>query len=108
MLLNEKVRGSIGGNADAAIDASHFFRVQAFLAVDDRDQDDAFRQLGGLFDRSFQPLFDVLLDQQPIDDDLDRMILLLVQLDRFVEIVKDAVDAAAHVTRFLRAPEAAS
>ena len=87
-------------DAEAAIHASHLFRVQTFFAIHNRDQHDAFCQLERLFDGCFETFFNVRFDQQSIHHDLDRVVLLLIEFDRFIEVVKDSVDTATNVSSF--------
>ena len=83
-------------NVDAAFRTGQLRRVQPLLAFDDGDQHQAVGQLHGQLDRLHQPALDARLHQQPIDDQLDGMVLALVELDFFVRnIAQLAVDARA-------------
>ena len=68
-------------NADAAIGAGEQRGIKRFLAVHDRDQNQPTAQLHGERDGKFEAMLNAGLDQQPIDDDFDGVILALVETE---------------------------
>ena len=74
------------------------------LAADDVDGDEPLRQRDRGLDRLRQPRAQVLLHHEPVDDDLDRVLELLVERRRLFEQVLLAVDLDARealVAQFL-------
>ena len=67
------------------------------LVGDDRDRGDALGQLERLLDRVGGPAADVGLGDQPVHDDLDRVLVGLGQPDRLGEIADLAVDPRPRV-----------
>ena len=70
--------------------------------------DDAGREPQRRLDRVGQALANVRLHHQPVDDDLDRVLLLLVELDLLAQFFDLAVDADAREALFARLPRTAS
>ncbi|HXV74866.1 MAG TPA: hypothetical protein VD788_00995 [Candidatus Polarisedimenticolaceae bacterium] len=62
----------------------------------DHDQPVRHRQRG--LDRIGQPALDVGPHDQPVDDDLDRVLFLLVELDLVRQVAHVAVDPRANET----------
>ncbi len=76
--------------------ACEVLRVGGALArIDAVDDDEPFRELRGGLDRLRQPRAQVVLHHEPVDDDLDRVLELLVERRRLVERVLLAVDLDA-------------
>lgn len=67
------------------------------LAANDGDSDEATSKLQSRGNGLLEARGDALLDQQPIDDDFDGMILAFVQARRGVQWEKFAIDADADV-----------
>ena len=85
------------GHADAAVDARHLAREQPVALVEAVDDDDVVGQLQGGFDRLGETSLDARAHDQPIDDDLDRVVLLAIELDVVFEGLELAVDARLRV-----------
>ena len=79
-------------HADAAVGACEPPGKQAIAAVERVDDDDVVGEVQRDLDRFGQPAFDAGFQDQPIDDDLDRVVAPAIQLDVFVERAKLAVD----------------
>ncbi len=62
------------------------------LARDELDLDDAVRQADRGLDRVGEPLAQVGAHHEPVDDDRDVVLELLVELDRLVQLAQLAVD----------------
>ena len=67
------------------------------LVGDDRDRGDALGQLERLLDRVGDAPADVGLGDQPVDDDLDRVLVGLGEPDRLGEVADLAVDPRARI-----------
>src|SRR5207249_3089140 len=61
------------------------------------DEYNALRELDRLFDGGLQSFLDVLLNQEAIHHDLNRMVFLLIEFEGLIEVVKNAVNPAAHI-----------
>ena len=85
------------GQADAAVDAREVFAEHQKFAVDDLHIDDALAHLQSRLQGIGQPLLHTLADDKAIDDDFDRMLLRLVEVNLFAEVDDLAVDAHAHI-----------
>src|SRR5204863_8268048 len=83
------------GERDAVLGAREALRVGEALAVDDVDRDEPLRQRDRRLDRLRQARAQVLLHHEPVDDDLDRVLELLVERGRLLEQVLLAVDLDA-------------
>lgn len=70
--------------------------------VDDRD---AARQPDRRFERIGQAGADSLLDHEPVDDHLNRVLLVLFELDLLREVVEVAVHPHAYIARTPRGVE---
>ena len=93
--LNEKIRGwSSGSETPCSGQAKRSENVQ-LLAVDDVDHDEPVGERDRGLDRLPEPRAQVLLHHQPVDDDLDRVLELLVELDLVLEQALLAVDLHA-------------
>ena len=68
------------GQRHAVIGAGEVLREEHLGAVDDRDDDEALGQPGRGLDRLREPEAEVGLHHEPVDDDLDRVLELLVEL----------------------------
>src|SRR5690606_35533853 len=68
---------------------------RGFRLVDPRDQRDAVGERERGLERLGEPLLDLGLDRDAVDDDLDVVLLALVELRRIVELDDLAVDARA-------------
>ena len=83
------------GQADAVLGAREALGEGQRLAVDDVDRHEAVRELERRLDGVGQPVAQVVLHHEPVDDDLDRVLELLVELDLLVELAHLAVDLHA-------------
>ncbi len=81
------------GHADAAVDARHLAREQPVALVEAVDDDDVVGQLQGGFHRLGEAALDARAHDQPVHDDLDRVVLLAIELDVVFERLELAVDA---------------
>jgi hypothetical protein len=93
-----KRAGLYRGDVDATIHAGHLLGVESFFSIDDRHQNNPFRQLYRLLNGCFQPPLNVVLDQKAVYENLDRVIPLFIELDGFIETVKNSVDPSADET----------
>ena len=80
---------------DAVLGAGEVLREEVVVAVDLVDRDQPFRQRGRGLDRLRQPLAEVRLHHEAVDDDLDRVLELLVEDDLLLEQPLLAVDLHA-------------
>ena len=85
------------GQADAAVDAREVFAEHQKLAVDDLHVDDALSHLQSRLQGIGQTLLHALANDEAVDDDFDRMLLRLVEVNLFAEVDDLAVDAHAHI-----------
>ena len=84
------------GKRDAVLRAGEVLRVRRALAgVDAVDDDEPFGELHRGLDGLRQPRAQILLHHEPVDDDLDRVLELLVERRRLVERVLLTVDLDA-------------
>ena len=81
------------GHADAAVDAGELAREQAVAAVERVDDDDAVGQVERRLDRLGQPALDARAHDQPVDHDVDGVVLPAVERQVVVEALELAVDA---------------
>ena len=77
---------------DAVLRAGEVLGERQRVSVDDVDHDETLRERRRGLDRLRQPLPQVRLHRQAIDDDLDRVLVLLVELDLLLEQPLLAVD----------------
>src|SRR5207342_204852 len=77
---------------DTVLGAGEVLGEQVALAVDDVDTDEALREGGGGLHRLGQALAQVGLEHEPVDDDLDRVLELLVEDDLVLQQPLLAVD----------------
>src|SRR5579872_1444526 len=86
-------------HVDAAIRASQPFRIELLFSSNHRDLHQPARQFHGQPDRHFQTVLDPRLHQQPVNDDFNRVILPLVQINDgvIVQTHQLAIDARASV-----------
>ena len=76
--------------------AGEVLRVRRRLVrIDEIDDDQPFGERDRRLDRLGQPRAQVVLHHEPVDDDLDRVLELLVERRRLVERVLLAVDLDA-------------
>jgi hypothetical protein len=80
-------------DADAAGDARHLPREQAIALVEAVDDDDVVGELQRGLDRLGEPALDARPHDQPIDDDLYRVVLPAIELDVVLERPELPVDA---------------
>ena len=83
------------GQRDAVLGAGEVLGEQVALAVDHVDADEPVGERGGGLDRLGQALPEVGLEHEPVDDDLDRVLELLVEDDLLLEQPLLAVDLDA-------------
>ena len=83
------------GQRDAVLGAGEVLGEQEALAVHDVDADEPLGQRGGRLDRLGQALAQIGLEHEPVDDDLDRVLELLVEDDLLLEQPLLAVDLDA-------------
>ncbi len=79
------------GQPDAVERAREPLREGQRLAVDHVDHDEPVGERERRLDRVGQPVADVLLEDEPVDHDLDRVLELLVELDLLLELALLAV-----------------
>ena len=70
--LKEKIRGCSSGSETPCSGQANFSREEHRLSVDDVDGDEAVGERRRRLDRLGQPLAEVGLQHEPVDDDLDR------------------------------------
>ena len=75
--------------------AGEVLGVEEALPVDDVDADEPLRERGRGLDRLRQALAQVVLEHEPVDDDLDRVLELLVEDDLVLEQALFPVDLDA-------------
>ncbi len=68
------------------------------MCVEPLDFEQILAVLEGDFERIRQPLFDPAADREPIDDHIDRVALILVELDLVAQFDQLAVNLDAHET----------
>src|SRR5207342_3194617 len=83
------------GQRDAVLGTREVLRVEEALAVDDIDADKPLGERRGRLDRLGEALSEVVLEHEPVDDDLDRVLELLVEHDLVLEQPLLAVDLDA-------------
>ena len=93
--LNEKIRGSSSGRPTPCSGQAKFSRERGRLAVEHVDHDEPVGELSGGLHRLGEPRAQVRLEHEAVDDDLDRVLELLVELDRILEQLHFAVDLHA-------------
>ena len=86
------MRGWSSGQRDAVLRAGEVLAERHRLAVLDVDHDQAVGERDRGLDRLREARAQVRLHAQPVDDDLDRVLELLVELDRLLEQALLAVD----------------
>ena len=70
---------------DAVLRAGEALGERQLLAVDDVDHDEALGERDRSFDRLREPGAEIRLHHEPVDDDLDRVLELLVEDDLLLE-----------------------
>ncbi len=91
------------GIADVVDDAGQLLAVEkVLLLVHKVDEDDALGLPEGRLDAFCKPPLHAGLDHEPVDHDLDVVLLLLVHRDRLGEVLDHAVDPGPHVPRRAR------
>ena len=83
------------GQRDAAVHAGELLAEREGLAVGGLDLDEAVGELGGGLDGVGEPPPQALLHHQPVDDDGDVVLVLLVEVDVLLELAHLAVDLDA-------------
>ncbi len=74
------------GKPDAVLGTGEALRERQRLAVDDVDGHEPVGQVERRLDRVREPVAQVVLHHEPVDDHLDRVLQLLVELDLLVEV----------------------
>ena len=80
---------------DAVVGARELLREEHRLPVDDVDRDEPVAERGRRLDRLREPSAQVGLHHEPVDNDLDRVLELLVEDDLLLEQPRLAVDLHA-------------
>ena len=93
--LKEKIRGWSSGSETPCSGQANFSREEHRLAVDDVDRDEPIRERRRRLDRLGQTLAEVGLEHEPVDDDVDLVLELLVEDDLLFEQAHLAVDLDA-------------
>ena len=93
--LKEKTRGSSSGSETPWSGHARFSEKVSRLAVDHVDHDEPLRERRRGLDRLREPLPEIRLHHEPVDDDLDRVLELLVERDLLLEQPLLAVDLHA-------------
>ena len=93
--LNEKTRGSSSASETPWSGHARFSENVSRLSVDDVDHDEPLRERRRRLDRLCQPLPQIRLHHEPVDDDLDRVLELLVERDLLLEQTLLTVDLHA-------------
>ena len=105
--LKEKMRGSSSGSETPCSGHAKFSENRASpVAVDDVDGDQPLGERRRRLDGLRQPLPEVRLHHEPVDDDLDRVLELLVEDDLLLEQPLLAVDLDAREAVARGAPRA--
>ena len=99
--LNEKIRGWSSGSETPCSGHANRSENVRLPAVDDVDHDQPLGELHRGLDRLPEPRAQVGLHHEPVDDDLDRVLELLVEDDLVLEQPLLAVDL--HAREALRA-----
>src|SRR5205085_10988171 len=82
-------------NRDPALRARHALGEEPLVAVNDRDEHEAARQLRRGPHALVEPLLDARAHEETIHDELDRVVPALVEDDLLVEETDLTVDAGA-------------
>ena len=80
------------GQRHAVLRAGEVLRVEEALALDDVDADETFGERRCRLDGLREALTQIMLEHEPIDDDLDRVLELLVEHDLVLEQPRLTVD----------------
>ena len=80
------------GQGDAVLGTCEPLRERELLAVDDVNHDEALGQGDSRLDRLREPRAQIGLHDEPVDDDFDRVLELLVEDDLVLEHLELAVD----------------
>ena len=83
--LKEKIRGCSSGSETPCSGQANFSREEHRLSVDDVDRDEPVGERRRGLDRLGQPLAQVGLQHEPVDDHLDLVLELLVEDDLLLE-----------------------
>src|SRR5205085_11626474 len=83
------------GQRDAVVRARELLAEQHRLPVDDVDSDQSVGELRGGLDRLREARSEIGLHHEAVDDDLDRVLVLLVERDLFLEQAQVAIDLHA-------------
>ena len=94
-LLKLKMRGSISGSEMPQWMQANFSLKVRVGAVGELDVDEAVGELGGGLDGVGEPPPQALLHHEPVDDDGDVVLELLVEVDVLLELAHLAVDLDA-------------
>ena len=87
---------------DAAVRAGVVLREQEFFAVLHRDDREVLPERERVLERFGEPAFDAVLQNDAVDDRLDRVLFLLVERGDLLDRIHLAVDAHAHVALALQ------
>ena len=93
--LKEKMRGCSSGSETPCSGQANFSLKSSVLPVDDVDRDEPVGERRRRLDRLGQPLAQVGLEHEPVDDDVDLVLELLVEDDLLLEQPRLAVDLDA-------------
>ena len=85
------------GHAQPAVDAGEPAREQAIAGLVRVDDDDVFGQIEGRVDRFGETTLDAAANDQPINDELNRVIAAPIELDLLVERAELPVDSRLRV-----------
>ena len=86
-------------HALAAVRTSHLLRIDTLRAIHHRHHHQPARQFRRRLDRRFHPLLHARLQEQPVHDDLNRVVAPLVQHDLLIEPPQRPVDPRPHKPR---------
>ena len=82
-------------DGDAAIRTCEFLGIDVLFSADDGNCDQAAREPQRRLNRLLEALRDAIFQQEPVNDDFDRVIFAAIERNRLVEIHQVAVDARA-------------
>ena len=74
-----------GRNINSTIDAGHGFRKENLGAIDHRHGDQSLGHADSMAHRVFHSVTELFIDEKPVDDDVDAVILPLIQVRRVLQ-----------------------